>query len=294
MPNAAAVLFLLLASPAPATTPSYEADLLAWRAQRQARLEADGGWLTVAGLFWLKEGDNRFGSDASNDIVLPSSVPAHAGTLSLQSGEVRFTLAEGVSGTVADAPVTGGVLRPDTSVSPDVLSLGRVTLQTIDRGGRLGIRMKDMDSARRKAFRGLHWFPVNEAYRVVARLVPAPGMISITNVLGQVSEMPRPGHLVFTLNGRELSLDPVLEEPDATSLFIMFRDKTAPKETYGAGRFLYVDLPKDGQVVLDFNKAYSPPCAFTAYATCPLPPKQNVLPVRIEAGEMKPEEPAAP
>jgi uncharacterized protein len=288
----APLLLLLLGPPTPAVSTSYASEIHAWRKEREAGLRADGGWLTVSGLFWLKDGDNPFGSEASNEIRLPASVPPRAGVIAFHGGEVRFRLEDAVPGTIRGATVTSGVLKADTSGAPDVLSLGRVTLQVIERGGRFGIRVKDMDSDRRKAFSGLRWFPVTESYRVVARLVPAPGMLSITNILGQVSEMPRPGHLVFTLNGKELSLDPVLEEPDAKELFIMFRDQTAPKETYGAGRFLYVDLPKDGRVVVDFNKAYSPPCAFTPYATCPLPPKQNRLPVRIEAGELAPEEPA--
>jgi uncharacterized protein (DUF1684 family) len=286
------LLFLMLEPPPPAGPTTYESEVLAWRAERESRLKADGGWLTVAGLSWLKEGASSFGSDASNDIVLPGSVAARAGTITFHPGEIRFRLEDGVSGTVAGTPASSGLLRPDTSGQPDVLCLGRVTLHVIERGGRFGIRVKDMDSERRKSFTGLRWFPVKDSYRVTARLVPDPGMISIINVLGQVSEMPRPGHLVFTLNGKELSLDPVLEEPDATELFIMFRDQTAPGETYGAGRFLYVKLPEDGKTVLDFNKAYSPPCAFTRYATCPLPPKQNRLPVRIDAGELAPEEPA--
>jgi hypothetical protein len=291
MLTAAVVTLLLLGAPASAPS-AYESEIAAWRAEREARLKADGGWLTVAGLFWLTEGDSRFGSDPAGEIVLPASAPAHAGVVNLHAGETRFRLEDGVAGTIEGKPVTSGVLRPDTSGNPDVLSIGHLTLQVIERGGRHGIRLKDMDSERRKTFPGLQWFPVKESYRVVARLVPAPGMVPITNVLGQVSEMARPGHLVFTLGGKELTLDPVLEEPDATELFIMLWDPTAPKETYGAGRFLYVDLPKDGKVVVDFNKAYSPPCAFTPYATCPLPPKQNRLAVRIEAGELAPAEPA--
>jgi len=283
--------FLLLGPPVSAPS-SYESEIAAWRAEREARLRADGGWLTVAGLFWLKDGDSRFGSDPSGEIVLPAAAPSHAGVLTLHGSETSFRLEDGVAASIEGKPVTGGVLHADTSDKPDVLSMGRLTLQVIERGGRYGIRLKDMDSERRKTFPGLKWFPVKESYRVVARLEPASGMISITNILGQVSEMPRPGHLVFTLGGKELTLDPVLEAPDATDLFIMFWDPTAPKETYGAGRFLYVDLPKDGKVVVDFNKTYSPPCAFTPYATCPLPPKQNRLPVRIEAGELAPAEPA--
>jgi uncharacterized protein (DUF1684 family) len=271
-----------------AATPGYAADIQTWRTNREARLKADGGWLTVAGLFWLKEGDNRFGGDNDRDIVLPASAPGHAGVFTLHTGETRFRLEPGVAATVAGKPASTGILRADTASEEDVLHLGPLTMQVIERGGRYGIRLKDMQSAQRKAFAGLRWFPIKEAYRITARFVSAPTIIQVPNVLGQVSDMPRPGYLVFTVNGQEMRLDPVIEEPGDKELFIIFRDETAPKETYGAGRFLYADMPKEGQVVLDFNKAYSPPCAFTPFATCPLPPKQNRLPVRIEAGELNP------
>jgi len=158
----------------------------------------------------------------------------------------------------------------------------------IERGGRYGIRLKDRESALLKEFGGLRWFPVREDYRVEARFVPhaSPMKIAVPNILGQVEELPSPGYAAFTIGGREVRLDPVLEEPGATELFFIFRDQTTGKQTYPAGRFLYAPMPKDGRVTLDFNKAYSPPCAFTPYATCPLPPKQNRLSVRIEAGEL--------
>jgi uncharacterized protein (DUF1684 family) len=282
------MLALAMAPTAGGAIPGYEAEIQSWRATREARLKADGGWLTVAGLFWLKEGENRFGSDKGNEIILPASAPAQAGVFTFHAGEARFQLAPGVSATLSGKPALGGILRPDTAKEEDILKIGTLTMQVIERGGRYGVRLKDMQSAQRKAFGGLHWFPVKEAYRVTARFVSAPTIIQVPNILGQVSDMPRPGYLVFTLNGHEVRLDPVIEEPGSNELFIIFRDETAPKETYGAGRFLYADMPKDGQVVLDFNKAYSPPCAFTPFATCPLPPKQNRLTVRIEAGELNP------
>jgi uncharacterized protein len=284
----AAVLALGSLSSGAAAAPGYEADIQAWRTDREARLKADGGWLTVAGLFWLKEGDNRFGSDKAGDIVLPASAPGHAGVFTFHAGETRFQLAAGVAATVGGKAVSTGILHPDTAADPEVLQLGPLTMQVIERGGRYGIRLKDLQSAQRKAFTGLHWFPVKEAYRITARFVSAPTIIQVPNILGQVSDMPRPGYLLFTVSGQEMRLDPVIEEAGAKELFIIFRDETAPKETYGAGRFLYAEMPKDGQVVIDFNKAYSPPCAFTPFATCPLPPRQNRLPVRIEAGELNP------
>ena len=284
--RAALVALLLVATPALAA--DYAAEIQAWRDRREAGLKADGGWLTVAGLFWLKQGENRFGSDSANDIVLPASAPARAGVFELRHGETRFRLEPGVVGGIAGQMATTGVLRPDTAGEPGVLTMGRLTMHVIVRGGQFGIRLKDNDNARRKSFAGLKWFPVRESYRVQAKWMPyaAPAKLPIPNVLGRVESMLSPGFAVFTLNGRQLRLDPVLEEEGADELFFIFSDATARKETYGGGRFLYSDLPKDGQVVLDFNKAYSPPCAFTDFATCPLPPKQNRLPLRIEAGEL--------
>ena len=265
---------------------TYTAAVEKWRAEREAGLRAEGGWLSVAGLFWLEAGTHSLGTDRANAIVLPpGSAPARVGVVELHDGKVVARLRPGVAATLGGQPVTSVELRPN---GPDVLALGRLTLQVIERGGRLGMRMKDREAPTRLAFKGLRWFPVRESCRVTARFEPAPPgtTIAIPNVLGQVNDLPSPGRAVFQWQGRELSLEPVLEEPDAKELFFIFRDETSAKETYGAGRFLYSEMPKDGQVVLDFNKAYSPPCAFTDFATCPLPPPQNRLPVRIEAGEM--------
>jgi uncharacterized protein (DUF1684 family) len=188
-----------------------------------------------------------------------------------------------------DKPVAELELHSDRG-KPDVLAVGPVSMYLIERGGRHALRVKDTESAQRRGFRGLEWYPVREDLRIRARFTPydPPKKIPIANVVGMVDPLPSPGYVTFQLDGRELRLDPVLEEPDAKELFYIFRDATAGKDTYPAGRFLYSEMPKDGQVVLDFNKAYSPPCAFTSFATCPLPPRQNRLDVRIEAGEKKP------
>ena len=281
---------LVLFAALPALASDYTATVEAWRVTREASLKADGGWLSVAGLFWLKEGPNRFGSAADNDILLPASAPAHAGVFELTKGETRFRLEPGVAGAVKGLAISAGLLRPDTSGDPDVLTMGPLTLHVIERQGQVGIRLKDNDSARRKSFAGLRWYPISESWRVTAKWTAyaAPARMPVPNVLGRVDSMASPGYAEFTLNGRALRLDPVLEEDGATELFFIFRDLTAPKETYGGGRFLHSALPQDGQVVIDFNEAYSPPCAFTDYATCPLPPKQNQLKVRIEAGERLP------
>src|SRR5262245_3388505 len=228
------------------TSGSYVSEVEAWRQKREERLKADGGWLSVEGLFWLKQGETSFGSDKANGVVLPSSVSPRAGAVTLAaSGETRFRVEPGVSATLGGQTVSEGVLRPD---SDDVLVLGPVTIQVIDRGGRKAIRMKDKDSARRRAFKGLRWYPVREAYRLEARWVPyaTPRSIEIASVTGQVDAMPSPGYAEFELGGKTLRLEPVLEEPDAPQLFFIFKDRTAPKETYGAGRFLYAERPTDG------------------------------------------------
>jgi uncharacterized protein (DUF1684 family) len=281
---------LAAADARPSRDADYRARTEEWRREREARLSADGGWLSVAGLFWLVEGSNRFGTDRANEIVLPpGSAPPRAGAFELRGGRTTVRLEPAVTARIRDKVVTGGPesMRPDTSGSPDVLEMGRLKMHVIQRGDRHGIRLKDAESPRRRAFTGLEWYPIDESWRVRARFVPhpAPRTIPIPNVLGTVEEMPSPGEVVFSIGGRELRLEPVFEEPDAKELWFIFRDATSGRETYGGGRFLYAPLPEAGEVVLDFNKAYSPPCAFTDYATCPLPPKQNRLPVRIEAGE---------
>ena len=269
---------------------AYRAEVQKWRADREARLKADGGWLTLVGLFWLKEGPSPFGTDPAGDIVLPEgSAPAKAGVFELKSDQVTVTLLPGAIGRIAGKRLSGATtLRPDASGSPDVLEMGTLSMNVIKRGEKYGIRLKDKNSAVRRGFLGLKWFDVKEDYRVEARFVsyPQPKPVKVPNVLGQSESMPSPGYAEFTLNGKAVKLDGVMEDPQAEQLFFILRDQTSGKETYGAGRFLYADLPKAGKVVLDFNKAYNPPCAFTPYATCPLPPPQNWMPVRVEAGEL--------
>jgi uncharacterized protein (DUF1684 family) len=251
----------------------YEAEIAAWRAQREANLRGDAGWLTVAGLFWLKEGRNTFGAGPSNDIVLPAG-PAQAGVFEMHGG----TVTGGLSGEPARP------LKPDSEEPADVVKIQDLTMFVIKRSDRYGIRLRDKNSSFRREFSGLHWYPAKASARVNARWVATPEKIVIPNILGQKEEDKSPGCAVFMWGGHEQRLYPTEEDG---RLFFVFRDQTAGKETYPAGRFLYADMPRDGHVVLDFNQAYNPPCAFTPYATCPLPPAQNRLNVRIEAGELK-------
>jgi hypothetical protein len=293
MRRALLVLVALLAA-APSARPvgpDYVREIDAWRAKREDGLRAPDGWLAVVGLHWLREGTSTIGSANGSDVVLPLPAPPRVGTLDLSRGRAVIHVTPGVTVKSNDKPVTELELHSDHGgAKPDVLAVGPVSMYVIERGGRQALRVKDTESPRRRSFRGLDWYPVRETYRVQARFTPydTPRKIPIANVLGMVEPMPSPGYVTFRMGGRELRLDPVLEEPDAKELFFIFRDTTAGKDTYPAGRFLYSEMPKDGQVVLDFNKAYSPPCAFTSFATCPLPPRQNRLDVRIEAGEKKP------
>ena len=268
-------LFGILAAGLVLAATPYQTEIASWRSNYEAELRAPGGWLAVAGLFWLHEGDNAVGSDPLSDIVMPPTTARHAGVLKLAGGKVEFLPVSG----------PGKELKPDTPGPPDVVDVGGVAMTIIVRGGKMGVRLRDPDAPGRRDFVGSRWYPAAEKWLVRAKWIPAKAgkTIPITNVLGMTSEEPTPGTAVFQLGGQTLSLEPVIEDGD---LFFMFKDATSGHSTYGAGRFLHAAMPKDGSVELDFNKAYNPPCAFTAFATCPLPPKQNNLALAVEAGEM--------
>lgn len=237
----------------------WREDLEQWRQGRETRLRSETGWLTLSGMYWLREGVNNI-----------PEIPVQS--VELRSGRITVS----VNGEKRE-------LRPDSS---DAIEAGGVRLTAIQRGGRYGIRLWDPNSALRRGFKGVRWFPPEASYRVNARFVAQPRKLPVLNVLGQTEQRESPGYVEFTLAGRSLRLVPVLESPDAKQLFFIFRDLTSGKETYGAGRFLYSALPRNGSVILDFNRAYNPPCAFSPYTTCPLPPKENRLPVRIPVGEL--------
>jgi uncharacterized protein (DUF1684 family) len=279
----AAVLALLAVQAAP----SYRAELEKFHADREAVLKADDGWLTVAGLFWLKPGANRAGSAAGSDVLLPPKGPARLGTFELKDGAVSFTADPSAHVMIGDRHVTTTAfdLRAGDA---GAIRTGDLVMFPIQRGEKIGIRMRDLRSATRKGFSGVRTFPVRPEYRIVARFVayPQPKTVLVPNVLGQHPEMTSPGYVTFTLDGRQLRLEPVFETAERKELFFIFSDATSRDSTYPAGRFLYTPLPAGGTVVLDFNKAINPPCAFTEFATCPLPIKENRLPVRIEAGEL--------
>jgi len=246
----------------------YVASVEQWRRDRETELRADDGWLNLTALLWLKPGPNRL----------------DVGLFDLTPGRVSFRALPSASVTLEGRPVTTMELRPDVPGPADLLASGELRFHLIRRGERFGVRIRDLNHPTRRNFPGLSWFPIRETYHVRTRYTahPQPKTIDIPNVLGDTESRPTPGYVEFTLHGRPCRLEPVRSGDE---LFFIFKDLTAGRETYPGGRFLYTPLPRDSVVDLDFNKAYSPPCAFTPYATCPLPPPQNRLGVRVEAGE---------
>jgi uncharacterized protein len=269
-----------------AASPTYQAEIMKWRERREASLKTN--WLTLVGLSWLKEGPNRFGSDANNEVVLPrDKAPAQAGVFELKNGAVSLHALPQAAVKIAGKLATDAVLEPDTTNSPTIMEMGDLRMLVIKRNQRLGIRTRDLHSDHLRSFKGLQYFPIQDSYLVTASFVPfdKARQVSVPTVLGEDVEMSSPGYVEFTLNGTKLRLEALIEEGEH-DLFFILKDQTSRKQTYPAGRFLYSEMPKDGKVVLDFNKAYTPPCGFTPYATCPLPPKENYLKVAVEAGEM--------
>lgn len=275
-----------------ADTDSYPQSIQQWRDGRVERLMAPDGWLSLIGLEWLKPGENRVGSAADNDIVLKAG-PAHLGVVELAAdGSMHLQLLAHV-----DALIDGKALRQAELVddvhageaAPTTVSFGGASFHAIDRDGRKGLRIKDADAPTRKHFLGIDSFPVDPSWRIEATWVPAtPGQtLEMGTVIGTIDKYPVPGTLEFSHDGKHFQLLPVIESPSDKQYFIVFADRTSGKETYGAARFLYVDPPKDGKVMVDFNKAYNPPCAFTPFATCPLAPPENRLDMRVTAGEKK-------
>jgi uncharacterized protein (DUF1684 family) len=264
------------------TDPGYAAQVEAWRTARDERLRSPTGWLTLVGLFWLTPGENHVGAHPSSHVILHGhEVPPRVGSMWLEDGRVRFVPHEGV-----DLPEI--VLEDDREGEPTVLELGTLRFHTIRRGERIGVRVRDTAAPALREFRGVDSYPVDPGWRILARLEPAPAnaTIEIADVTGAVSSDTTPGSVAFERDGETWRLA-ALEGEDDGSLWLIFGDATNGTETYGAGRFLYTEPPADdGTVIVDFNLAYNPPCVFSPYATCPLPPPQNRLALRIEAGEM--------
>ncbi len=276
------------AGPTPADeTPSFEAHRAAvdaWRAQHDRNYRTQ--YVTIAGLLPLQDGPNTAGSASSNALVLPPPVPATVGQFVLREGTVRFEPAAGVDVRLRDQPVTQPLdLRDDSTADADELVIGEVRLVAHPSGDKQMIRVRDPNGPWARGFVGFTWFPVDRQYRVVGRFIAddAPARVRVPNTFGDIDEFSTEGVVEFTLLGETVRLRPFTTRPNR--LWFVFRDGSSGVETYEAARFLYADLQADGRVVLDFNMAYNPPCAFNPYTTCPIPLRENRLEMKILAGE---------
>jgi hypothetical protein len=281
------LLLVTACQKAPVEDPAWRAELERFHAERTEAIASEDGWLTMVARAWLAEGPNAIGAAPESVAVLPADrSPPLLGTVTVEHGTLRFDAAPGATVTHEGQPVTSLALKDDSTGAPTVLEAGSLRMHVIQRGGRFALRAKDRNHPARARFTGLTWYPADPAFKVKATLEHTPdASVPIVNVLNQTESQPSPGVLTFELGGATQRLV-ALSEPGAPGLFVIFKDATAGEGTYPAGRFLNTPaVGPDDSVVLDFNEAYSPPCAFTSFATCPLPPKQNHLPVRITAGE---------
>jgi hypothetical protein len=284
------------AASAAAGDAAWRQEVDAWRAQREHELSAPDGWLTLVGLEWLKPGVNSFGTAPDNSIKIRAQAPEHFGLLTVSGTTVQLLAPSG--GFPADFQMDGKPAREGTlsanDANPSTLTWHGLSMVVLPRGGRYALRIKDADSPTRTGFHGLHWYAPDAQFRVTAHWIPfsPPRVEKIPTIIGTTLDMPAPGIAEFTLNDKTVRLEPVFEGGERDKLFFILRDATSQTTTYQAARFLHTGLPsngvdKPGTLTLDFNELYNPPCAYTPYATCPLPPEQNRLPVAIEAGEQR-------
>lgn len=287
----AGLAFLLLGCEPhpPAADLEYVAEIEAWHARRVDDLKGESGWLNLVGLFWLEPGSYTFGSDSTNDLVFPPQAPPRIGVLEVGDSLVTARIDPEASVFSGGEPVNATRLKDDTSTDPDaptVLEWDHLRWWAIARDGRLGIRLRDLQSPAATAFPGIERYPIDPRWRLDARLVPhaEPRMLTMPTVMGTQHRELSPGSLVFVVEGDTMRLDPMVAA--SGRLFIIFGDRTTGSETYGGGRYLYADAPDaNGHTTIDFNKAYNPPCAFSEFSTCSQPPAQNYLPVPVRAGE---------
>ena len=278
-------------APEPIGPATHEAAIEAWRVQRYASLQKPDGWLSLVALFWLEPGTQTLGADASNDLTYASPTglfPAHVGAFHVRGDTIRFEAARGADVRSAGAPVTDILLAPVADSLQPRLHLGSVQWTVIRRAGRSAVRMWDAESPVCTGFTGIDRFTIAPALRVPARFVrhDPPDTIDVPNILGGTNRTPSPASVRFEIAGRRFSLDLWKDADDLANFFTAFGDETNGGSTYGSGRFLWIDAPdEDGRTIIDFNRAYNPPCVFTEFATCPLAPLQNRLPLAIEAGE---------
>jgi uncharacterized protein len=261
-----------------------------WHRTRIERLISPTGWVTLVGIYWLKEGDNDFGRAERNALALNhASLPETLGTFVVKQHSVTFVAKSQSVVTHAGERITRIEMQPDSSEQVTVLAVGTLEFFVIERSGKLAVRVRDTEDPVRKSFLGIERYPVSLEWVLEAKFEPYNPVhhVDVVNILGFTEKADSPGAIVFEKNGKRYRLETILESPNDDELFVMFADATSGRETYGAGRFLYTSLPHDGRVTIDFNKAYNPPCAFTDFATCPLPLKENRLSLRVKAGEKK-------
>jgi uncharacterized protein (DUF1684 family) len=267
---------------------TYRSEVEAFRAHRAEEIRGPAGWASLVDLHWITPGRYTIGQAATNAVALPApSAPPRIGVLTVTNDGATLDLENGVVATVKGQAVRTVNLAVNGPVEASVV-IGKVSIALIRRGARLALRVWDEASPTRLALDGLKWMPIDPGWRLTAAFTPhtpAP-LVPIANVLGETIQMQNPGQVAFAVAGDTYRLEAFLESSDAKQLFFMFRDGTSNKTTYGVGRYLYTDLPRGGRVVLDFNRAMNPPCAFTSFATCPLPPAANRLTIAIAAGEL--------
>jgi len=279
------VLGLAAGATAAGDVAAHAREIERWRGERVAELTTPDGWLTLIGLHFLPPGKSKVGAARDNDVVLAAG-PAHLGTVTVGSdGRVRLDVAPGADVRIDGQAARTAELRTD-DVQPTLVTSGTMTFFAMERGGKKALRVKDSASERRTRFRGLEYYPIDPSWRIEARWVPfeRSRIMPITNIIGQTSPAIIPGKAVFEHGGRTFELLPIDEGP-GKPLFFVIADATSGKETHGAARFIYAPPPVGDRIVLDFNRAENPPCAFTPFGTCPLPPKENRLPFAVTAGE---------
>jgi uncharacterized protein len=268
----------------------YVAEVEAWRAQHEADYRRD--YVTISGLYFLEAGTHTIGSEPGSDIELEASLPPTVGRLTVDSAQVRFDPAAGIAATRHGQQVQSPVFLKEEGQPPaEPIALGEVTLVIHVTGGRLALRVRDPDGLPARSFGGFTWFAIDPAHRVTGRFVrdAAPRALPVINTFNGVDTYQTEGVVEFVLHGETLRLHPFTTRPNR--LYFVFRDASSGQETYEAARFLYADLMDDDRVVLDFNRAYNPPCAFNEYTTCPLPLKENILPMKVLAGEQAYQQP---
>jgi uncharacterized protein (DUF1684 family) len=267
----------------------YKNSILKWRQEVDTNLRRENGWLALAGLFWLRKGQNIIGSDAKCDILLPARAPKRLGTFDFDGNNVMLIVEADLFVEVNGMATKSALLDADQEDVPSFITFNEMRMVVVRRSKGVGIRLWDNTKEERKTFPAREWYPVKEEMRIPATFVhyDVPKIVKMPDILGAILDERMEGYITFTLNERKHELI-VSELPDRR-LFVQFMDETNSHPTYPSGRYTYTDAHEDGKLFIDFNKAYSPPCAFTDYATCTFPPQENHLQVPVEAGEIYPE-----